>query len=120
MLIMVKKGTREGICHSIYWYTKANNKYLKGYDKNKESSYIQKVSNLYGWTMLQKLPVKHFPWIKVTSQFNEDFIKIYIEERNRSCCSVSWKITWTSKWIPIFTWKNKNKKSRQVCSKFTW
>ena len=33
--------------------------------------------------MLQKLPVKHFPWIKVTSQFNEDFIKIYIEERNK-------------------------------------
>ena len=83
MLLMVKKGTREGICHSIYWYTKANNKYLKGYDKNKESSYIQKVSNLYGWKMLQKLPVKHFPWIKVTSQFNEDFIKIYIEERNK-------------------------------------
>ena len=83
MLLMVKKGTREGICHSIYWYTKANNKYLKGYDKNKESSYIQKVSNLYGWTMLQKLPVKHFLSIKVTSQFNEDFIKIYIEERNK-------------------------------------
>ena len=83
MLLMVKKGTREGICHSIYWYTKANNKYLKGYDKNKELSYIQKVSNLYGWTMLQKLPVKHFPSIKVTSQFNEDFIKIYIEERNK-------------------------------------
>ena len=56
---------------------------MKGYDKNKESSHIQKVSNLYGWTMLQKLPVKHFPWIKVTSQFNEDFIKIYIEERNK-------------------------------------
>ena len=29
-----------GICHSIYGYTKANNKYMKNYDKNKESSYI--------------------------------------------------------------------------------
>ena len=25
----------------IYQYAKANNKYMKGYDKNKESSYLQ-------------------------------------------------------------------------------
>ena len=30
--------------------------------------------------MLQKLPVNHFEWIKDSSQFNEDFIKNYIEE----------------------------------------
>ena len=41
MLLMVEKGIRERICHSIYWYAKANNKYMKDYDKNKESSYIQ-------------------------------------------------------------------------------
>ena len=29
MLIMVEKGSRGGICHSIYRYTKANNKYRK-------------------------------------------------------------------------------------------
>ena len=29
MLIMVEKGNRGGICHSIYRYTKANNKYRK-------------------------------------------------------------------------------------------
>ena len=40
MLLMVEKGIRGGICHSIYRYTKANNKYKKDYDKNKESSYI--------------------------------------------------------------------------------
>ena len=32
---MVKKGIRRGTCHSIYWYAKANNKYMKDYDKNK-------------------------------------------------------------------------------------
>ena len=32
---MVQEGIREGICHSIYRYAKANNKYMKGYDKNK-------------------------------------------------------------------------------------
>ena len=41
MLLMIKKGIREGICHSIFRYAKANNKYMKHYDKNKESSHIQ-------------------------------------------------------------------------------
>ena len=82
MLVMVEKSIRGGICHSIYRYAKANNKYMKDYDKNKESSYLQywDVNNLYGWTMLQKLPVNNFEWITDTSQFNEDFIKIYNKE----------------------------------------
>ena len=82
MLLMVEKGIRGGICHSIYRYAKANNKYMKDYDKNKESSYLQywDVNNLYGWAMSQKLPVNNFEWIKDTSQFNEDFIKNYNEE----------------------------------------
>ena len=37
---MVEKVIRGGICHSIYIYAKANNKYMKEYDKNKESSYL--------------------------------------------------------------------------------
>ena len=79
---MVEKGVRSGICHPIYRYAKANNKYMKDYDKNKESSYLQywDVNNLYGWAMSQKLPVNNFEWIKDTSQFNEDFIKNYNEE----------------------------------------
>ena len=36
MLLMVEKGIRGGICHSIYWYSKADNKYMKDYHKNKE------------------------------------------------------------------------------------
>ena len=85
MLLMVEKGIRGGICHSIYQYAKANNKYMKDYDKNKESSYLQywDVNNLYGWAMLQKLPVNNFEWIKDTSQFNEDFIKNYNEESDK-------------------------------------
>ena len=35
---------------------------------------------LYGWTMLQKLPVSNFEWIKDTSQFNQDFVKDYNED----------------------------------------
>ena len=50
MLLMVEKGIRGEICHSIYQYAKANNKYIKDYDKNIESSYIKywDVNNLYG------------------------------------------------------------------------
>ena len=40
MLLMVEKGIRVGICHSSY-YAKANSKYMKDYDKNKEMSYLQ-------------------------------------------------------------------------------
>ena len=35
MLLMVDKGIRGGICHSIDRYAKANNKYMQNYDKNK-------------------------------------------------------------------------------------
>ena len=50
---------------------------MEGYDKNKQLTFIQywDVNNLYGWAMLQKLPVSDFEQIKDTSQFNEDFIK---------------------------------------------
>ena len=53
MLLMVEKGISGGICHSVYRYVKANNKYMKNYDKNKESSNFQywDVNNLYRWAM---------------------------------------------------------------------
>ena len=53
MLLMTEKGIKGGICHSIYLYEKASNKYMKGYDKNKESLYLEywNVNNLYGWEM---------------------------------------------------------------------
>ena len=51
---MVEKGIRGVVCCYVYRYTKANNKYMKDYDKNKETSYLQycKVNKLYGWAML--------------------------------------------------------------------
>ena len=32
---MVEKVIIGGICHTIHWYTKSNNKYTKEYDKIK-------------------------------------------------------------------------------------
>ena len=58
---MVEEGIRGGICHSIHRYAKANNKYMKNYNNNEDSSYIQYLdaNNLYGWTISKKLPVKN-------------------------------------------------------------
>ena len=85
MLLMVEEGMRGGICHSIHRYAKANNKYMKNYDKNKESSYIQYLdeNNLYGWAMSQKLPVNGFKWVKNTSKIDEKFIKSYDEDSDK-------------------------------------
>ena len=38
MLLMVEKGTRGGVCLVVHRYAKANNKYMKNYDKDNESS----------------------------------------------------------------------------------
>ena len=58
MLLTIEKGIRGGICQATHSYAKANNKYMKNYDKNNESSYVEflDASNLHGWAMSQKLP----------------------------------------------------------------
>ena len=51
MLLMVEKGIRGRMCQAIHKYAaKANNKYMKNYDKNIESSYLiyLHANNLYG------------------------------------------------------------------------
>ena len=59
---MVEEEIRGGICHSMHIHAKANKKYMKNYDENKEPSSIQYLdkNNLYGWAMSQKLPVNGF------------------------------------------------------------
>ena len=81
MLLMVEKGTRGGICHSIHRYAKANNKYMQNYNNNEESSYIQYLdaNNLYGW-------VNGFKWLdtsETSNKINEDFIKNYNENNDK-------------------------------------
>ena len=80
---MVEEGIRGGICHSIHRHANANNKYMKNYDENKESSYIQYLdpNNLYGWAMSQKLPVNGFKW--VNNEINEEFLKNYDENSDK-------------------------------------
>ena len=90
---MVEKGIRGGICHSIQRYAKANNKYMKSYNNNEESSYIQYLdaNNLYGWAMSKKLPVNGLKWLDTSetsalarsNKINEDFIKNYNENNDK-------------------------------------
>ena len=80
ILLMIEEGIRGGICHSIHQYAKANNKYMKNYNNNEESSYIQYLdaNNLYDWEMSKKLPVNGFKWTD-SDKINEKFIKNYDE-----------------------------------------
>ena len=90
MLLMVEKGARGGICLAIHRYAKANNNYMKNYDKDIISSYSMYLdaNNLYGWEMSQKLPVNGFKWVKNFSEcnsteFNEIFIRNYDENSDK-------------------------------------
>ena len=85
---MVEKSLRDGICQATHKYAKANNKYMKNYDKIIELSYLAyfDTNNLYGWAMSQKLPVNGFKWVEKSrlSRFwrlNERFIKSYNENK---------------------------------------
>ena len=85
MLLMVEEGIRGGICHAIQRYAKANNKYMKYYDKKNKPSYIQYLdaNNLYGKAMTEKLPVRGFRWMDDISKIDEDFVKDYNKNDNK-------------------------------------
>ena len=74
---MVEKGISGGISHAIQRYAKANNKYMKNYDENEESSFLEYLdaNNLYGWAMSEPLPVNGFDWMEDLSKIDQDFIK---------------------------------------------
>ena len=82
MFLIYEKGIRGGICNKVHSYAEANNKYMKNYDKNKESSFLTHVdpNNLYGWAMSKKLPIDEFKWVYDLSMLTEYFIKNYDEE----------------------------------------
>ena len=87
---MVGNGVSGGICRAIYRYAKANNKYIKDYDKNIESSNVKywDVNNLYSWAISKqfvrrkRLPVNDFKRTEDISQFDKSFVKSYNEKSN--------------------------------------
>ena len=69
--LFIEKGMRGGISNITHRHAVANNKYMKCYNPEDESSYLMYLdaNNLYGWAMSQSLPTKDFKWIN-----SEDFI----------------------------------------------
>ena len=124
MLLMVEKVIRVGICHAIYRYAKANNKYMKNYDKNNESSYIQYLdeNNLYGWAMYQKSLVDSFKWKENILKFNDNFIKNYDEDSNKGYIlqidvECPKNLTYLHNDLPLLPERMKiNKYSKLVCN----
>ena len=82
MLLMVEKGIRGGISIISNRYGKANNKYMKDFNKSELSKYLMYVdaNNLYGWAMSQKLPVHSFKWMsnkEIENIFNNQIVQVW-------------------------------------------
>lgn len=78
MVLMMERGIRGGISQCAQRYVKANNKYMREYDKNKKSSYIIYIdcNNLYGFVMMQHLPVGGLQWVENCQFSVEDILNM--------------------------------------------
>ncbi|CAH3140184.1 unnamed protein product, partial [Porites lobata] len=83
MLMMIEKGIRGGITHISKRYAEANNKYMKNYDPQKPSTFIQYLdaNNLYSWAMSQNLPTNGFKWM---TNLTKDKLMEILEKTNHS------------------------------------
>ena len=93
---------------------KANDKYMKNYNKNTESSYFMYLdaNNLYGWAMSQELPANRFKWVKNLSEFNDEnsgkgyFLEVDVEYPK--------KLFSLHKDLPFLPERKKNKKCKKL------
>ena len=82
MLLMIEKGIRGGISIISNRYGKANNKYMKDFNKKELSKFLMYVdaNNLYGVGMSQKLPVHSFKWMtnqEIENIFNNRIVQVW-------------------------------------------
>ena len=77
MYLFNEKCKRGGISMMINRYAKANNPYMKNFNPNEAVKYLMYLdaNNLYGWAMIQKLPLGGFRWVDDLSIFTEDYCK---------------------------------------------
>ena len=75
MHLFIERGMRGGISYIAKRYCRANNEFVKGYDKGKEKSFIiyWDVNNLYGAAMLKYLSYDEFEWVSDDEIDNIDF-----------------------------------------------
>ena len=82
MLLMIEKGIRGGVSIISNRYGKANNKYMKNFNKKKPDKHLIYVdaNNLYGEAMSQKLPVHSFNWLtnkEIENLFNQQIVQVW-------------------------------------------
>lgn len=72
---MVESGIRGGVSQISNRYEKANNPYVEDYNRSKPTKYFMYLgaNNLYGWAMVQKLPVRDF---------------IFMDKREKECFDI--------------------------------
>ena len=87
---MFEQGIRGGITHISKRYAEANNKYMKDYNPDNESTFIQYLdaNNLYGWAMSQQLPTHGFKWMK---DITEEKVMEILEKANHSMSNLGRK-----------------------------
>ncbi|XP_055310959.1 uncharacterized protein LOC129573854, partial [Sitodiplosis mosellana] len=64
MLLFIERGIRGGISQCSKRYATANNKYMDDFDPSRDTNYLiyLDANNLYGWSMMQHLPINEFAW----------------------------------------------------------
>eukprot|EP00116_Pleurobrachia_bachei_P000927 sb/3461189/ len=65
MYTFIEEGLRGGVTTVNHRYFKSNNKYLDDFNPEEPSSFIHYVdaNNLYGASMMNKMPTKNFQWL---------------------------------------------------------
>ena len=82
MLLMFEKGIRGGISIISNRYGEANNKYMKGFNKNKLLKFLMYLdaNNLYGCAMSEELPIGGFKWLtdkEIQNLFNNQVVQVW-------------------------------------------
>ena len=78
-------------------------------------------SNLYGWTLPQKLPIDGFKWVEKLSKFSEKFVKSYNENSNKGYfleVDVEYlkELSNLHRDLPFLPERKKNRKGQETCS----
>lgn len=87
-------GCRCGISMISQKYARANNKYVKGYDSTKPSSYLMyyDANNVYGWALSQPLPTGMMRWLDADEIQEFNLLKKQLMVQRATYLTSTWNI----------------------------
>lgn len=93
MLLMKEKAIRGGICHAIHWYATESNRYMKNYNQNKDTSYLMywDAKSYKDGHCRKKWPVNGFKYRNYKPNFDEKFIKWYVDSDRENILKIDVK-----------------------------